>query len=294
MKPLLAHTYQPHRISDNVDLWLQPKLNGVRALYQDGHFQSRDENPWPKDMLKHLSQPLQLMFPDPRTILDGELYVHGWPLQRINQAVAVNATVRGANEDTPFVEYHIFDVVSYELPFEERYFNFMLQKNGLFAPEIKIRHVETIRCSEHSTAEDFYALQVTKRYEGIMYRIGNCPYTRPKQEGRNGRRRYLSDKDNRVWHMLKRKDWQDREFTCVRVEEGEGKRAGMVGAFICDAENGHYFGVGSGITDAEAEHYYNHPPVGHKIKVKFLTYTSDGIPFNPTVITVLPLTDRVS
>lgn len=298
MKPLLAHTYEPKRMDPlrgtDIDVWLQPKLNGVRALYQAGHFQSRDEIPWPKDMLKHLTQPLQLMFPDERTVLDGELYVHGWPLQRINQAVAVNATVRGANEDTPFVEYHIFDRVSYELPFEERFFNFMLQKNGLFVPEIKVRKVETIRCNDTTLAEDFYAIQVSKHYEGIMYRIGDCPYTRPKEETHTRhvqnlkvRTRYLSDKNNRVWHMLKRKDWQDDEFTCVRVEEGEGKRSNMVGAIICETSRGQYFGVGSGLTEEECIRYYENPPIGRKIKVKFLCYTSDGIPFNPVVLAVL-------
>src|SRR5256885_13758468 len=253
MKPLLAHIHEPHRVPWNSfqPTWLQPKLNGVRALYQAGHFQSRDEHPWPKDMLKHLAQPLQLMFPDERTILDGELYVHGWPLQRINQAIAVNATVRGATEDTFQVEYHIFDVVSYNLPFEERYFNFTRQKNGLLTPEIKVRFVDTLRCNNPKKADDYYALQVERGYEGIMYRIGECPYTRPKQEGGNGRRKFLSDKNNRCWHLLKRKDWHDDEFTCVRVDEGEGKRSGMVGAFICETNEGRYFGVGSGLTESE-------------------------------------------
>lgn len=300
MKPLLAHIYEPKRINWQQPVWLQPKLNGVRALYQAGHFQSRDELPWPKDMLKHLTQPLQLMFPDERIILDGELYVHGWPLQRINQAVAVNATVRGANEDTPFVEYHIFDLISFSLPFEERFYDVMKYKN-LFVPEMNVRLVDSMKCNDPAMSEDYYALQVSKGYEGIMYRLGYCPYTRPKTMALDShygdkpyaktRTKFLSDKRNRVWHMLKRKDWHDDEFECIRIIEGEGKRTNMVGSFECQVKDGsgNIFNVGSGLTDAEAIHYFENQTeaIGHKIKVKFLCYTSDGIPFNPTVMAVL-------
>ena len=80
--PLIC--YEPHRVT--YPCYVQPKLNGIRALYQNGNFQSRDQLPFPPGLLNHLSSPLQSAF-DPSVILDGELYVHGWPLQRINAAV---------------------------------------------------------------------------------------------------------------------------------------------------------------------------------------------------------------
>lgn len=288
MKPLLAHIYEPHRVDYSSGVWLQDKLNGVRALSQDGYFQSREELPWPAGMLDHLTHNMRLMFPFD-WILDGELYVHGWPLQRINQAVAVNATVRGANKDTPFIQYHIFDRVDYNKSFEERFWKMRVEKRGLIDLTTPIQFVRTIQVFNEWDANDFYTTAISQKYEGIMYRIGACLYTTPKQERQSGkaRSRYLSDKHNRVWHMLKRKDWQDNEFNCVRVEEGEGKRSNMVGAFICEAGGGHYFGVGSGLTEQEATYYYENPPIGRKIKVKYLCLTSDGIPFNPTVIAVL-------
>jgi len=226
------------------------------------------------------------MFP-PEWVLDGELYVHGWPLQRINQAVAINATLRGANNDTPLIEYHIFDRVSYQLSFEDRFFFGLLQYRGLLGPDNPIKIVTTLLRHDPVEVDNFYALQVQRGYEGIIYRLGDCPYTYPKQPGVAWRRKYLSNKNNRVWHMLKRKSWQDAEFTCIRVDEGIGKRLEKAGALICATPEGKEFGVGSGLTDAEAAHYLENPPIGHKIKVKFLCYTSDGIPFNPTVEAVL-------
>lgn len=284
MKPLLAHTFEPKRVKFDQPTWLQYKLNGVRALSQGGYFQSRDELPWDRDVLSHLSEYMKQMFPMD-WVLDGELYVHGWSLQKINGAIAVNRN--GVREDSHMVEYHIFDRVDWNAPFETRFVEMAREKYGLTIKDLPIKFVRTVKAQTSEQADAFYQFAIENKYEGIMYRIGDCPYTRPKQEGRVGRLRYLSDKNNRVWHMLKRKDWQDHEFVCVRVEEGEGKRSGMVGALICETSNGHYFGVGSGLSEAECIRFYENPPIGRKIKVKFLCYTADGIPFNPTVIAVL-------
>lgn len=284
MKPMLAHIFSPKRWPENVPCYVQPKLNGVRALYQAGTFQSRDELPWNPKVLAHLIEPLKRMFPDERTILDGELYVHGWSLQRINGAVQIARTE--PREDTREVQFWIFDVVSYQLSFEERIcpvFNTILQ---LKHPSINAVTTVSVPPHDRQWVETFYSMCVSDNYEGIMYRIGSCSYTRPSM-GRG-----ISDKNNRTWHLLKRKDWQDGEFECVDVEEGEGKRAGMVGAFVCkieknQASNRNLFTVGSGLTDAEATEYFNNPPIGRKIKVKYLTLSESGVPLNPTVMAVL-------
>ena len=114
----------------------------------------------------------------------------------------------------------------------------------------------------------------------MMYRLGKCQYTRPNA-GRG-----ISDKNNRSWQLLKRKDFHDAEFLITDVEEGLGKRHNMVGAFYCKTPEGSTFRVGSGLTDEEATKYFIDPPIGHFVKIKFLCYTSDKIPFNPIVLTV--------
>lgn len=297
MKPLLAHIYEPKRVPSGIPVHIQPKLNGIRALYQAGNFQSRDELPWNPKVLKHLSDELKAMFPEPEIILDGELYVHGWPLQRINGAVQIARSE--PREDTHLVEYHIFDRVSYQLSFKHR-MELIEQRRSLMDRNSKICMVTTyFNCTPEIT-EELYIEFVQNKFEGIMYRLGGCPYTRPKERWdsmssmlmmRLTNSMFASDKNNRCWHLLKRKDWQDAEFLCIAVEEGEGKRAGMVGRFVCkvhpDKET--TFGVGSGVTDEEATHYFNHPEevINHFIKVKFLTYTEEGKPFNPTIEAIL-------
>lgn len=291
MKPLLAHIYEPHRVT--FPCYVQPKLNGIRALYQNGHFQSRDELPFPPGLLDHLAKPLKETFA-PSVILDGELYVHGWPLQRIN--AAVTPVRQKPTEDTLKVQYHVFDVVNYTKGFEERYGLGPILGQPLFIGGInrvltRIAHSET-------EADLFYADCVVSGYEGVMYRIGDCPYTVPKQHWAapgpfwkvpKPRSKFLSDQDNRCWHLLKRKDWQDDEFVCIAVQEGEGKYKGTLGALVCrtDEESYSTFTVGSGLTDAERDHYWANPPVGRKIKVKYLVLSSAGIPLNPTILAVL-------
>src|SRR5687768_15403845 len=107
MKPLLAHKYKPFRVT--YPCYVQPKLNGVRALYQNGRFQSRDEVPFPEALLDHLAQPLLRIFGTSHAPTDGELYVHGWSLQKI--LGAITPVRKEDSELTKLVEYHVFDVV---------------------------------------------------------------------------------------------------------------------------------------------------------------------------------------
>lgn len=293
MRPLLAHIYEPHRVT--YPCYVQPKLNGIRALFQNGFFQSRDEEPFPVGLLKHLSQPLLDLF-GPQVILDGELYKHGWPLQRINGAVT--PIRQEANEDTKLIEYHVFDVVDFTKSFEDR-----IKILDKAYPECGMVPVYTTKSQNEEITNLFYADFVAKGYEGMMIRLGDCPYTVPKQEvgpfadGISPRRKFLSDQDNRVWHLLKRKSWQDGEFTCTGVEEGEGKYKGTLGALRCivftPLFNGKgevdvaYFTVSSGLTDAERDSYWANPPIGKSIKVRYLCLSSSGIPLNPSILAIL-------
>lgn len=277
---MLAHVYEQHRVT--YPCYVQPKLNGIRALYQNGAFQSRDELPFPKGLLDHLAKPLLSAF-GPEVILDGELYRHGWPLQRINGAVT--PVRQQPTEDTLQVEYHIFDIANNNQTFAERFH----QRQMPLWDRWPVHRVQTIHCGTEQLANAFYSKCVNAGYEGMMYRLGDCPYTMPKQPGGSGRTKFLSDQSNRCWHLLKRKDWQDDEFLCVEVKEGEGRLQGTLGALHCQVVPGRhvYFDVGSGLTDAERETYWKTPPIGRQIKVKYLVLSSDGIPLNPTILAVL-------
>lgn len=289
MKPLLAHTYEPHRIS--FPCYVQPKLNGIRALYQNGRFQSRDGIPFSAGLLDHIAKPLLGLFSN-ETILDGELYVHGWPLQRINGAVT---PVRQTPiEDTLKVEYHVFDVVDFGKPFHERRWPVQqkLESSGyLNVPQVF--PVETSIVHRAEIANEFYARFVSLGYEGMMYRLGDCPYTVPNEPAGlrhqriNERSRYLSDKDNRAWHLIKRKDWQDDEFSFVSLNTTVGEKGERGFQLWCRTKSNKEFKVSSGLTNAELDHYLANPPTDKLIKVKYLVLSNEGIPLNATILAIL-------
>jgi DNA ligase 1 len=286
MKPLLAHKYKPFRVT--YPCYVQPKLNGVRALYQAGRFQSRDEVPFPEALLDHLAQPLLRIFGTSHAPTDGELYVHGWSLQKI--LGAITPVRKEDSELTKLVEYHIFDVVDFSLPFIKRMrpvFDNLRHDGEL------IKHVATIHAADEAYANEYYAHWVSLGYEGMVYRLGDCPYTVPHQDGSplrcgaNTRAKKLSDQDNRCWHLLKRKDWQDAEFLIVGVIEGEGRLVGTLGAIVCETEDKKRFHVGSGFTDEERARWWNSWPLTRRAKVKYLCLSADRIPLNPTILAII-------
>lgn len=266
-------------------------------MYQNGCFQSRDEIPWEKNILRHLWEPLLEVIP-PNVILDGELYVHGWSLQRINGAVT--PVRKSEREDTALVEYHVFDVVDFHKPFNDRHQTedyagrFHNAQMGWAVPN-KVYWVETCHCYSEEAANELYCSYVRSGYEGMMYRLGDCPYTVPKQPKANhpidvaytewSKSRFLSDKNNRCWHLLKRKDWQDDEFDFVSLRETVGEKGEPGFQMQLKTKEGKFFNVGSGLTRSELAHYILNPP--RQVKVKYLTLSDGGIPQNPTVLAML-------
>lgn len=246
-------------------LFLQPKLNGIRALYQNGVFQSRDEKVWNAPVLKHISDVLQRIL-SPDIILDGELYHHGWKLGTINSAVAVKKTE--PSPETWAVQYCVFDVVNLELPFSERYFPIFHHLQKYHAIEVIPISTEQIFLTEQIQLQhDFW---VSKGFEGVMLRTDE-PYE--FSDCRNG-----SNSPYRSKSLWKKKHWEDAEFRCVGVTHGEGKASIGIGALVCMAASGATFHVGSGFDDEDRIRLLENPPIGENITVKFNSLTAEGIP----------------
>lgn len=293
MKPLLAQTYEPHRVT--FPCYVQPKLDGIRALYQNGSFQSRDGIPFTPGLLDHLSKPLLSIFGTQHYPLDGELYVHGWALGKINGAVTPKRLE--PTEDTLKVEYHIFDAVNFTQSFEDRFPKLPRLKWDKKDFQGPLWFVPTVLVNNEEEANEYYAACVEKGYEGIMYRLGDCPYTQPKQTQKglqfwdipNPNIKFLSDQDNRTWHLLKRKDWQDDEFDFLSIRETTGEKGnrGFILTVKSKSPTIPTFDIGSGLSQSEVDFYLENPPVGKKIKTKYLCLSADGIPRHGTVLAVL-------
>lgn len=286
MIPQLAASIGPR--FNRFPCYIQPKLNGVRCLCQIHGgvpvFMSRDEKLWHHPKLRHLvDEILALKHIIGDRILDGELYKHGWKLQRINGAVSVNSHT--PRHDTHEVEYHIFDVVEPTLTFEERWVNKLAERRGAALGSSKIRFVPTSWVPDRETMETHFRAWTGEGYEGLMLRPDG-PYV-------YGQTVHGTRKNSP--YLWKYKSWQDDEFMCVGVTQGDGKASIGIGALLLGTKdgkpligaNGKPASVGTGFDDSERVHYMQNPPIGKLVKVRYLDLTEDGIPFNPSFLCVM-------
>ena len=280
-----GHSYSEKRII--YPAVVQPKLNGVRAGYYQARFNSYDRKIWKNSVMAHLWGPLQWAFKamNLETFMiqgiDGEFYKHGWSLQKIQRAVAVKRVAPGPL--TPKIEYHIFDCMIAHRGFTARYKR--MQQVIKFLHEAGATQFKLVPARMVFNKEEADALydQWTKAgYEGMMYRLPTR-HLRKAQEVEPEWGYFPS----RSWHLLKRKDFKDAEFKIVSIMPGRdtdkgGKYKNCMGALVCITKEGHKFNVGSGFSDKQRIKFWKNPPIGKRLKVKFLNYSDDGIPLNPT------------
>lgn len=188
--PVLATVFEKVK-PENIDwdsAYLQPKLNGNRCLYKDGKLYSRRGK---EIHLPHLVEGI-LNVGLGEYHLDGEIYVHGMPLQKIN------SLIKKPTEESEVLEFHIYDVVDKNLPFWDR---FVCEfEAGIYG---KIVIVETVRCPNEEILHNVTASYVESGYEGSMLRFGNQGY----EVGKRSRK------------LLKVKSYKDTEAKVVGYAE---------------------------------------------------------------------------
>lgn len=173
MSPMLPDEYSEGLVT--YPCFIQPKLKGIRALYQIGVFQPCNGLLWRSESLRHLTEPLAKIF-NASVILDGALYVHDWPFERLTDALAKPSS------DTPLLEFHVFDVVNFHRPFGSR---FMAPGSILLDTQHrhKVKVVETHRLDGgRETEEYFFNKWIDAGYDGAIYRLNNSPYTPGKSK----------------------------------------------------------------------------------------------------------------
>jgi ATP-dependent DNA ligase len=222
LKPMLANEFDMEKEkSVSFPVFIQPKLDGVRCLiYKNNNqivFQSRQNTIY--EEFSHLLPELQHLmsqFTDQEElILDGELYTHGMPFERITSMVRSSKSKRKNIEE---LNYHVYDcfysgdsnLSKNQMPYSERY----QVLKGAFGHTIysKLILVETNTANSKRDIEDFHThyTNLINPYEGVMIRTPNGSY---KQQGRS--------KD-----LQKYKKFMDEEFEVVGHHEGTGAHAG--------------------------------------------------------------------
>lgn len=266
IKPMLAKKYRPDKIT--FPCHIQPKLNGVRALWIPGHgLVSRETKVWLPSVLPHIHLALEGV----DRHLDGELYCHGMSLQQINSRVAVKRV--DPHPEHGRIGFHVFDYVALR-PFHER--TNILADVGYQPP---IHPVVTMECWSLADIENAFKLWRGQGYEGAIVRVSDAPYGLPVNCG---------NKENRWNYIQKRKDWLDVKLRGQAVIEGEGKYSGTCGSveFIYPP-TGRVFTAGSGLTDSERVRLWDmkerFPEASPRFVVNYEMLSDIGKPLKPTI-----------
>lgn len=269
---MLARTLGPK--FDRYPAFVQPKLNGVRCLYDNGVFQSRGEEVWREFVLHHILAEFRNVVPTINEyVLDGELYVHGWRLSHINGAVAVERS--SPRDDTHLVEYHIFDAVHKIRGYNEGFTQRFMEEASYLIEAANQPHIKIVPSGFVDNFQ-FTSLMfdkfVAEGYEGIMVRPINGPYELGVHVVDGQEREFRSTS---LW---KYKSWTDGEWLCVDVTQGDGKAAIGIGALVLQTDTGERFNCGTGFDDLDRIELAKNPPIGKMVKARYNFLSERGIP----------------
>jgi DNA ligase 1 len=276
-KPMLA------KKSEDVDMnrmmtkpfYLQRKLDGNRCLvHNDGTgLVAYTRNGKEYKTLKHILEPLEAIIPSGFTF-DGELYVHGIPLQTIV------SWAKRLQPNTLKIEYHIYDTISDE-GFGARLNELdgvLSRLDGKGYPSIK--KVLTSKFTPESTpnlggsAVDLAGLLRNARsggYEGLMFRSDYAL-------DRGSFKSVGYEDGKRSGSLIKLKVWEDQEFPIVDIKPSADGWA----ILHCLAPNGKPFTVSCPGDVTFKRYVLNNKEkyIGKDVTVQFAYWTEEGLPFH--------------
>jgi DNA ligase-1 len=266
LKPMLAtpiEKIKPEKI-DWDDAFVQPKLDGHRALFTDGVLYSRQGKVLD---LPHIVEAIEAAGIEDMH-LDGELYIHGKSLQEMSKLIKKH------RPESLDIEYHIYDQILDE-PFLTRICR-LGNSVSHWPASSPLKAVPTHKVESMEQLMEFHAHYREAGYEGTMIRFG-------KEHYRDGKRSRT---------LLKMKEFQDEEFCIVGVREGKpyvtDKGTFQVPVWVCclkDDASKTFTVTAAGTMQEKHDQWVNQDDHLYKfLTVKFHYYSSDGIPQLPIAL----------
>lgn len=240
LKPMLAKQYQDVARKEvfNKKYFASRKINGARCLiyYKNGEIHTHSRGAISYDfVLDHIiSHPLliKLFKANPNLIMDGEIYKHGWTLNKIS---GICRSQKTAYDGDP-LEFYFYDIVDVNLTFIERLKKMLKIKQLLnlsFNPErewkedeLKIQFVPQKPVSGFDNMMKLHDQYVSEGWEGLVIRLAEAKYGPGK----------------RTNDMIKIKKYFDAEYQIIGITPGnlEGREIEDM-CFLMTTENGQQF-----------------------------------------------------
>lgn len=257
--PMLALDYKDRGNDIKFPCFVQPKLDGVRAIFKNNELYSRNGKKFTG--LFHIIIELQerlCIMKNSNIIIDGELYVKG------NFENLVSIVKDEKPIDKRMIRYNIFDVYTKDSndTFDKRYE--LIQKLLDNMKYCKI--VLTEKCQQKIEVDYYLDKYIEMGHEGLILRNIKGVY----------RQKYRSP------HLQKYKKFIDREYKIVGFGEGQGQEKGCV-IWVCRNEDGNEFNVRpTGAREERKKLFINGKSyIGKMLNVKFQNYSMNNIPRFP-------------
>lgn len=275
------------------DIYLQPKLDGCRAIWTGSKLLSRTgkEIKGVPALIQYLTEHFAT------TPLDGELYNHKKTFQELISSIRRTKNI----EEDLDVQFHIYDLPIADVTFKSRLqlLNKM-ESDGLIKGRLQLVETHWIpekNIGDLSTLNPYEA----QGYEGTMLRNADGLYKFGKRS---------SD-------LMKIKTFQDAEFPIIGIyqlvrheklvtdhwvpgsheksngqwsKDGEGTPDAMIGGLVLSIPGtDKTFECGTGYNDATRREFWVNSPVGKLATIKFQELTDDGIPRFPVFLRLRPV-----
>ena len=231
-KPMLAYPVSNKPIDYSKPVFIQPKLDGVRCVIQYENMgleyevkaYSRTGKEW-KNIDHILEQLIPFFQKYPDVILDGELYNHDLR-DNFEKIISLVRKTKPTEEDrleaSKLTQFHCYDIIDEELPFEQR-IEFVYQALMLLGDSIYT--VDTNQVFSENGAKSMHETNLNDGYEGSIVRTNNTYQCK------------------RSHNLRKFKDFHDDEALLLDWVEGKGKRIGTIGKFMAQDSEGNIFGM---------------------------------------------------
>ena len=261
--PMLAYDYNKKKDKVTYPCFVQPKLDGVRALFYNGKFYSRNGNEFYD--LDHIKEELQSC----NWILDGELYTGEIKFEELVGLIKRQTKTDADKKHAEKIKYIVYDLVDPNDTFSTRHYNV----NQFFDEKVLI-HAQPLMTEECKSVEEmkkFHDKYVKMGYEGCIIR----------------NKKGLYQEKDRSNDLLKYKEFKDDEFGIVDYKCGTGKDDNAV-IWICKTKDGKEFSARpEGPAEIRRKMYRNGKQyIGKLLTVKYQNLSKDGIPRFPIGLTI--------
>lgn len=257
---MLASQYE-QKLVDKIQ-WpamVQLKMDGMRfnAVVRDGQCEFKSRNGKTIDLLGNLEKEFVELANGIDTVFDGELLVKddSGTLNRQTGNGILNKAGKGTiiNTEAAMVHATIWDIIPYmyfidsycPTPYKDRFARLKEADKISIVPNFTVENIDEAQAK----FKEYY----DNGEEGIILKDMNAPWENKRSKS-----------------LIKFKGELECDLKIVDVEDGTGKYEGMLGALVCESEDGIIkVKVGSGFNDEDRKKIKKQDVLGKVVAVKY-------------------------